>query len=208
MGSMKRTQMRRCRPLEPGKPPARRTRLARSAGLQPVPWSRAVPPLTGGAVKSAATRRGSSSGKLTPPAPPEFTPKVKLLVRKRAGNGDEFQALCEACGRGLGRDGGEFQHRAARGAGGCRDRVINGPANCALMCSECHRKAESRDPGLGMDDAGFWLEHGATPEFDPRNVPVKLASEHGSGILAYLAADGLGPDGTGYLLAPPEAVAA
>jgi hypothetical protein len=171
-----------------------------------------VPPLgvVSTEVKGAATkRRPAPRVRKKRAAPSEFTPKVKLLVRRRAGNGDEFQALCEACGRWLGRDGGEFQHRAARGAGGCRARVINGPANCALMCPECHRKAEARDPRMGMDDAGFWLEHGTTPACDPRNVPIKLASEHGSGILVYLAADGLGPDGTGYLLAAPEnAVAA
>lgn len=181
-----------------------RTPLRTRTELQPSgPWSRSVPLLRNG--KSAATRAsGSSSGSLIRPAPPEFTPKVKLLVRKRAGNGDEFQALCEACGRWLGRDAGEFQHRAARGAGGCRDKIINGPANCALMCPECHRRAEGRDPCLGMDDAGFWLEHGTTAAYDPRNVPVKLASPHGSGVLVYLAADGLGEDGSGYVLADLE----
>jgi hypothetical protein len=133
---------------------------------------------------------------------------VKLLVRKRAGNGDEFQARCEAHGGWLGRDAGEFQHRAARGAGGYRDAVINGPANCVLLCPECHRRAESRAEDMSMRDKGFWIEHGTTPEYDPRLIPVKLASEHGSGILVFLAADGLGPDGTGYLLESPGRCAA
>lgn len=157
--------------------------------------------------KSAATRRGGS-GKLTPPAPSEFTPKVKLLVRKRAGRGDIFEALAECCGTWLGETGGEYQHRAARGAGGCRDEVVNGPANCLLMCPEHHRQAEDRDRHLGMDEAGFWIEHGTTPAYDPRNVRIMLHDASGGGIPVYLAADGLGPDGSGYLLQPPGAVAA
>jgi hypothetical protein len=171
---------------------------------------RTVPLLPGsGEVKSATTRRGGSSpGKLTPPAPAEFTPKVKLAVRKRAGRGDIFEALCEACGAWLGEKAGEFQHRAARGAGGCKDEVINGPGNCALMCPECHRKAEARDPHLAMDAGGFWVRHGTTSEFDPRNVPIMLHSAGGSGLTVFLAADGLGPDGTGYLFEAPKELAA
>jgi hypothetical protein len=161
-----------------------------------------------------APRRTSSSGKLTPPEPSEFSPKVKLLVRKRAGRGDIFEAQCEACPQWLGKHYGEFQHRAARGAGGCKDAVINGPANCALMCPPCHRRAESRDPAMGSDlhlaedAAGFWIKHGTEPEFDPRSVPILLMSPGGSGLPVYLAADGLGPDGTGYLLQRPELAAA
>jgi hypothetical protein len=150
-----------------------------------------------------APRRTGSSGKLIPPEPSEFSPKVRRLVRTRAGSGDPFDALCEAGGEWLGIDAGEFQHRAARGAGGCKDAVVNGPANCCLLCPECHRRAESRDERMGMDWAGFWLEHGTTPGYDPRNVPILLASAHGPGHQVYLAADGLGPDGTGYLFQAP-----
>jgi hypothetical protein len=58
-------------------------------------------------------------------------------------------------------------------------------------------------PGEG--GKGFWLKHGTTPEYDPRNVPILL---HGN-ALRLLAEDGLGPDGTGYLPAePPGQVAA
>ncbi len=158
--------------------------------------------------KSAARKKGSSSGKLTPKPPAEFTPRVKLLVRKRAGRGDIFEAACEACGRWLGEEAGEFQHRAARGAGGCRARVINGPANCALLCPECHRKAEARNPHMAMDAGGFWLEHGTTSEYDPRNVAILLHSTGGSGAPFFLAEDGLGPDGTGYLYQAPKELAA
>jgi hypothetical protein len=161
--------------------------------------------LPGMGPKSAATRRGGSpTGSLIPPPPSEFTPRVKLLVRKRAGQGDIHEAACEACGRWLGEKAGEFQHRVARGAGGCKDAVINGPSNCCFMCPPCHRRAESRDPRMGIKWGGFWLEHGTTPAFDPRLVPILLASRHGSGIQVWLAADGIGPDGDGYLRQKPE----
>jgi hypothetical protein len=214
-------------PLKPGSW-LTRTRLPdRPAGLARTPWARTVPGITtlaritgsragefpaaeGRATGAATKRAGSATGNLIPDAPSEFTAKVRLAVRKRAGRGDIFDALCEACGKWLGEKGGEFQHRAARGSGGCRDTVINGPANCALMCPGCHRRAESRDPAMGSDlhlaedAAGFWIKHGTEPEFDPRTVPILLMSPGGSGLPVYLAADGLGPDGTGYLLQRPE----
>jgi len=162
-------------------------------------------------IRSAATKKaGNATGSLIPDPPSEFTPKVKLLVRKRAGRGDVFDAACEACGQWLGEHYGEFQHRAARGTGGCKDAVINGPSNCCLMCGPCHRRAEARDPAMGSDRhlaedaAGFWIKHGDTPEYDPRLVPILLMSPGGSELPVYLAADGLGPDGTGYLYQRPE----
>jgi hypothetical protein len=57
---------------------------------------------------------------------------------------------------------------------------------------------------MGIKWGGFWLEHGTTPAFDPRLVPILLASRHGSGIQVWLAADGIGPDGDGYLRQKPE----
>lgn len=137
----------------------------------------------------------------------EFSAATRLLVRKRAGRGDIFDSACEACGRHLGEKAGEFQHRASRGSGGCRDAVINGPANCAFMCHECHVKAEARDEHLAMDAAGFWIEHGTTAEYDPRNVPIMLHGA-GGGASFYLAEDGIGFKGTGYLYQRPEQVAA
>jgi hypothetical protein len=103
-----------------------------------------------------------------------FSPRVKLLVRTRAGGGDPSLATCESCGVWLGETGGEHQHRVARGAGGCKDPVINGPANCALMCHFCHRQAESRDPKHRMEERGFVIRHGVGPGYDPRFVPVIL----------------------------------
>ena len=195
----------------PGSGEARRawnsTLPARTRPMTRTPWISQAPLLSANAarlreeaVKSAATR---ATG---------FSRAVKLGVRKRAGNGSVEDAVCEACGKWLGRYDGEVQHRAARGAGGCADEVIGGYANAALLCGHgaapircgCHGACEDRKPEMGMDDKGFWIKHGTTPAFDPRLVPVKLASEHGSRILVYLAADGLGPDGTGYLLQAPE----
>jgi hypothetical protein len=144
-----------------------------------------------------AARKTSSSGKLTPPAPGEFTAKVKLAVRKRAGRGDEFEALCEAHGGWLGRKGGEFQHRDARGMGGSKDPVVNSAANAALICHDCHLLAEARD--MDMHGMGFWLEEGE----DPRTTGIMLHGAGRGGLTLYLAEDGLGPDGTGYLYQAP-----
>ena len=198
-------------------PLARRQELARTAPLEPGrPWGRSVP-LTGTGIararepkrKNAATGRGgSSSGKLIPAPPHEFTPRVRLLVRKRAGRGDVFEALCEACGAHLGEKGGEFQHRAARGAGGCKDEIVNGPANAVLLCGSgvlrtgCHGACEDRDPHMGMDEAGFWVKHGTTPEFDPRNVAIMLHGAGGGGLVVWLGTDGR------YLFRSPLEVAA
>jgi hypothetical protein len=55
-----------------------------------------------------------------------------------------------------------------------------------------------------MGVRGFWLPQGT----DPRLVPMRLASEHGSGITAWRADDGIGPHGTGYLFEAPGEVAA
>ena len=135
---------------------------------------------------------------------------MKLAVRTRAGYGDPEQALCEACGLWLGRRHGQVHHRVNRGSGGCRDEIVNSCAGAALLCGTpftgCHGEATAltRD----MKDRGFVIGHGTTPEYDPRYVPVMLASPHGSGIILYLAADGVGPDGTGYLTEPPEGAVA
>lgn len=184
--------------MQPGEPPRR------TVALQPGgPWSRPVPMLPG---ESAATRKGSSTGSLIPPAPGEFTGAVRLAVRKRAGNGSADDAMCEACGIWLGRHGGQVQHIAGRGMGGCRDEVINSAANAALLCGTpfdgCHGLATAFDEEMGA--RGFWLKRAA----DPRLVPMMLASEHGSGVMVWRAEDGKGPDGTGYLFEAPKELAA
>ncbi len=178
-----------------------RSAATRRTAIAPVSEERARA-IVAEAGKTAATRRAKTG----------FSRKVKLAVRTRAGNGDPDLAMCEACGKWLGRRHGQVHHRVNRGAGGCTDEVINGPANAALLCgtaqTDCHGRATALDPEMSADDKGFWIGHGTTPAYDPRNIPVKLASEHGSGVLVYLAADGLGPDGTGYMTAPPEGVVA
>ena len=131
-----------------------------------------------------------------------FPRPVKLAIRARAGNRDPEAAECESCGTWLGRYGGEIQHRSARGAGGCRDEVINGPANGALLCRRCHRICEGRDEHMGMDGAGFWIKHGTTPEFDPRCVSVMWHVRAGSGVTVWLGEDGE------YKYESPEARAA
>jgi hypothetical protein len=158
--------MKRGKGLEPGRP------LERKAGMKRV----------------AELPRAERKRK--PARETGFPPRVRLAIRARAGTGDPEQAECELCAWWLGPDGGEIQHRAARGAGGCRDSVINGPANGALLCPPCHRDCEARDEHLGMDGAGFWIKHGTTPEFDPRNVPVMWHARAGSGVSLRLGEDG------------------
>jgi hypothetical protein len=160
-------------------------------------------------VKEAATRRpANATGSLLAPPPSEFTPKVKLLVRKRAGRGDIFEALCEACGGWLGEKGGEFQHIVARGMGGCRLVAVNSCAGAALLCgcaalgTGCHGLAEARDPH--MREMGFWLPQGT----DPRLEPMMLHGAGGGGLVVWRAQDGIGTDGTGYLYQRPEVLAA
>ncbi len=107
-----------------------------------------------------------------------FSPRVRKLVRTRAGNGYPEQACCEACGIWLGEHGGQVQHRLARGIGGSKDPVVGSAANAALMCgtaqSLCHGAAESRDPDRDMEARGFVIRHGKGREFDPRHVPLEL----------------------------------
>ena len=115
-----------------------------------------------------------------------FSPRVRRLVRARAGSGYPENACCESCGVWLGETGGERQHRVARGAGGCKDPVINGPANCALMCYPCHRLAESRNPEV--PDGGPRVRHPPRlgREFDPRFVPLVLLGD----VEVWLSEDG------------------
>lgn len=101
-----------------------------------------------------------------------FTPRVRLLVRTRAGGGDAHDACCEACGIWLGLQGGQIQHIVARGMGGTSNPVIKTAANGALLCGTAqtgdHGRAERRDPE--MKARGFWLPQGT----DPRLAPMTL----------------------------------
>ena len=131
-----------------------------------------------------------------------FSPRVRKLVRTRAGNGYPEQACCEACGVWLGGHGGQIQHRLARGSGGSKDPVVGSAANAALMCGTsfagCHGAAESRDPERGMEARGFVIRHGKGPEFDPRFVPLVLLGD----VRVWLSGDGR------YSEDPPAEVAA
>jgi hypothetical protein len=185
-GNLARTELRRTAGLDRGTHLARKAELTRTSDLsRPGPWKPALPVLP-----ENAPRRETG-----------FSRSVKLKVRTRAGSGDAAAALCEACGLWLGRRHGECQHIVARGMGGTSNPLLSTAANAALLCRSCHQTAESRDREMGA--RGFWLPQGT----DPRMVPMMLASEHGSGVLVWRAEDGLGPDGTGYLLQAPEVAA-
>ena len=106
--------------------------------------------------------------------------------------------LCVCCGA----EAVDVQHRIRRGSGGSRDpRIAYGMSNLIALCRRCHDLAEARDER--MHAMGMWLNTWQKPELEP----VMLASPGGSGLTVYLAADGLGPDGTGYLLSAPEVAA-
>lgn len=125
-----------------------------------------------------------------------FTPRVRNLVRIRAGSGEACDAVCEACGIWLGEHGGQVQHVVARGMGGTSNPVLKTAANGALLCGTAqsghHGQAERRDPE--MRNRGFWLPQGS----DPRLVPMILFG----GIEVWRSEDGR------YLYEAPEEVAA
>ncbi len=109
-----------------------------------------------------------------------FPPSVKRACRVRAGNGSIEEAACEACGRWLGRYGGQVQHIRARGTGGS-----SGIENAALLCgtpqSGCHGACERRDARYRA--MGFWLYSSDEPQ------PVMLHGEQG-GATVWLTDDG------------------
>ena len=78
--------------------------------------------------------------------------------------------------------------------------MVNGPANCLLLCPGCHSEAEKRRRDLSQEGAGFWIEHGTGPRYDPRCVAVMLGALGSSGVTVWLAADGTyadeAPEGT------------
>jgi len=137
-----------------------------------------------------------------PPRPPRArrrpkdtgpSQKVRGLVLAR----DNFQ--CAGCGKPVGGacTWWSLQHRKARGSGG-----DNSPCNLIVLCGSatspgCHRLCEDRD--REMHARGLWLRG----DEDPAMVPVMIASEYGSGITVWLAGDGIGPDGDGYLRQRP-----
>ena len=131
-----------------------------------------------------------------------FSPRVRKLVRTRAGGGDAANACCESCGIWLGEHGGQLQHRLARGSGGSKDPVVGSAANAVLLCgtpqSLCHGLAESRDPKHGMERRGFVIRHGVGPAFDPRYRCVNLFGD----VDVWLSMDGR------YLDEPPIGAAA
>lgn len=204
----RRTPLTRSAPMPAGDP-AR----ALSRRRQPAPGDASSVPLRArGRAPRTTGRGGIGQPKAGPPG--EFSPAVKLAVRKRAGHGDPHEALCEGCGVKLGIDGGQVHHRVNRGAGGCRDEIVNSCAGALLLCGTpltgCHGAATDQELHLRDDAAGFWIRHGTTPEFDPRNVGVMLYAlgKGNGGAPVFLAADGRGPDGSGYLYQRPQAVAA
>jgi len=132
--------------------------------------------------------------------PFNFPYRMTLLVRERAGQGDADLARCEACGRLLGRYGGQVQPRVVREGGAKADPVASGIANAVLLCGTSFELclgacvAEDRD----METRGFWIRNGNGPGNDPRSVPVVIPGPSGLGVLVWLN------DSGAYSCQPPN----
>jgi 5-methylcytosine-specific restriction protein A len=98
-----------------------------------------------------------------------FSPRTRKLIYERS------QGLCESCAR----PGAEIHHRRPRGMGGSQDPQTNTAANGVLLCSGCHRWAESHRTKALMD--GLLLRQGQ----NPGDIPVRYR-----GAWAYLTEDG------------------
>lgn len=173
-------------------PLSRRTPLRATAALARKTGLRAVTPLK---AKSAPRKPRRDTG---------FSPATKLLIRARAGNGNPEEALCEACGIHLGRQGGQIQHIYARQAGGTKVWLYQSAANAALLCGTrytgCHGVCENRahPDNRHMQEMGFWRKRNGTEK--PGDYPVMLHGKGGCGVQVYLT-----PAGTYSLRAPEEA---
>jgi hypothetical protein len=155
-------------PLRAGKP------LKRGKGLRSL------------SVLKTVTGLKRSRPKHVAPKDTGFPQSVKLAVRIRAGNGDPDEARCEACGRWLGRRGGNVHHRINRQMGGSkyRNTVQNAGLLCGTPLTLCHGDATAMD--RDMLGAGWVLDSGQ----DPAQEPVMLFDASGGGRIAWLAADG------------------
>lgn len=169
------------------KPLVSRTPLGRGKPLERRKPLTARTPLRVASAPKGRHRTGRTAPRDTGP-----DPKTRALVLIRDGY------ACVRCGCPSGPGIGQYslQHRKARGVGGG-----NSPQNLILLCGTatspggCHLMAESRDREAQAQ--GYWLESWQDPAFEG----VLYASEHGSGITLWLAADG------GLLTEPPESAA-
>ena len=126
-----------------------------------------------------------------------FSAAVKLACRTRAGNGDPYEARCEACGRWLGMTGGQVHHRQNRQMGGSRLRntIMNASLLCGNVYELCHGAATRLSDR--MKAMGFVL----LSTQDPAAESVMLHGQQ-SGVTVWLT-----PEGGYSAVSPAEAVA-
>ena len=151
--------------------------MSRGAGL---PRSRQPAPVD---ASSAPLRARGRDSRATPPKPARqrYTGpslRVRMLVLKRDGY------ACVCCGQSITGRPYSLQHRKRRSQGGGND-----PSNLIVVLGTgttgCHERIDSR-----IDPADEAKGYTVRSWDDPRQVPVMLFSEHGSGITAWLWDDG------------------
>lgn len=110
-----------------------------------------------------------------PPVHTGFSEDVKLLIRTRAGHGNADIAMCESCGKHVGRDGGEVLRIVARGTASTPAAVMDSAANGALLCGSaadwngCYGAVMRRDAEMGMK--GFFVRGQKDPRLEPMMLP-------------------------------------
>ena len=136
-------------------------------------------------IKNAPTGGAGKAAKASKPAARDTGPdrKTRALVLARDGY------ACVCCGHSVIGQVYSLQHRKRRSQGGG-----NSPANLLTVLGDgtrgCHARIDSRiDP---HDEAAGYTVRSTQ---DPALIGVLYVSEHGSGVLMYLGADGsLAPD--------------
>ena len=164
---MRKTELRRRKPLSSRSQLARSARLKQGSGIWRTPSPGGEP-----ARKPAKAPRDTGPSR-----------KVRKLVLERDG------WCCVRCGRWVKNRPYSLQHRDARGMGGTSDPEINSPVLLIVLCGSgttgCHGEVEEyRSPEDGRK--GYRLKSGQ----DPALTPVWRIGEFGTGRWAWPTSKG------------------
>lgn len=146
--------------------------------------------------KTPGAEKSPSRRKPNPRRDTGFPAAVRTLIDWRDSDMGALwpHRRCQACGQVFRTGQCDRQHRIARGSGGSRSPLVNGPVNGVTLCRLCHALAEARSPA--MYERGFWLRQSDLPRL--HLIPVR----RWDGRDAWPTADG------GWSLEPPESEAA